>query len=111
MNNRITSLVQGSSDEPYEVDFYKEDDKLRAFCTCMAGENRTYCKHRLSILAGSEKHIVSANASEVACVHDWLSGTPLEAAIAELNNAEAAAEAAKNALTAVKRKLADVMHN
>ena len=31
MNNRITFLVQGSSDEPYEVDFYKEDDKLRRF--------------------------------------------------------------------------------
>ena len=66
MNNRITFLVQGSSDEPYEVDFYKEDDKLKAFCTCMAGENRTHCKHRLSILAGSEKHIVSGNALELA---------------------------------------------
>ena len=111
MNNRITFFIQGSSDEPYEVEFYRESDKLKAFCTCRAGESRTYCKHRLNILAGSEQNIVSANASEVAVVQEWLSGTPLEAAIDEYNNAEAEVEAAKNALTAVKRKIAKVMHN
>lgn len=111
MNNRITFLIQGSSDEPYKVKFHRESDELRAFCTCRAGENRTYCKHRLNLLAGSEQNIVSGNASEVAVVQEWLSGTPLEAAIAEYNNAEANVEAAKNALTAVKRKLARVMHN
>ena len=111
MNNRVTFLIQGSSDEPYEVNFYRESDKLTAFCTCRAGENRTYCKHRLNLLAGSEQNIVSENASEVAVVGEWLSGTPLEAAIAEYNDAEAKVEAARNALTAVKRKLARVMHN
>lgn len=99
------------SDEPDEVDFHRESDKLKAFCTCRAGENRTYCKHRLNLLAGSKRNIVSGNASDVAVIQKWLSGTPLEATIAEYNNAEADVEAAKNALTAVKRELARVMHN
>ena len=36
--NKIKFLVQGSSDEPYEVIFSKEGGRFTASCTCTAGQ-------------------------------------------------------------------------
>ena len=33
----IKFLVQGSANEPYETSFFKDGEKLSAFCTCPAG--------------------------------------------------------------------------
>jgi hypothetical protein len=42
---KITFLVQGSSADPYEVDFqYDNDGELMVFCTCQAGQTGTHCK-------------------------------------------------------------------
>ena len=50
---RIDFLVQGSAFHPYEVKFLKRSEKnLSAYCTCPAGDNGQYCKHRFSILEG-----------------------------------------------------------
>lgn len=42
----ICFLVQGSAEEPYKVTFKKNGSNLSAYCTCPAGENCQFCKHR-----------------------------------------------------------------
>jgi uncharacterized Zn finger protein len=54
-------IVQGSADEPYKVTFRRKGNNLSAYCTCPAGENGQYCKHRFRILAGCDDGIVSEN--------------------------------------------------
>lgn len=44
--NQIKFLVIGSSENPYEVNFIRRGNNLSAHCTCPAGENGQYCKHR-----------------------------------------------------------------
>ena len=64
----ITFLVQGSAIDPYRVTFTKNKNNLNAFCTCPAGENGQYCKHRLAILGGDVSAITSKNELEVETV-------------------------------------------
>jgi uncharacterized Zn finger protein len=45
----ICFLVQGSAEEPYKVTFRKKGNNLSAYCTCPAGENGQYCKHRIEV--------------------------------------------------------------
>ena len=69
---KIEFLVQGSQVEPYIVTFSKHDDNFIATCTCAAGENGMYCKHRFNILSGIKSNIVSANledVNEIVLVH------------------------------------------
>lgn len=107
----IQFLVQGSAQEPYEVTFRKAGNNLAAYCTCPAGENGQYCKHRFRILEGSTEAIVSENSVQVAIVVTWLPGTDLAAAMAAVVAAEREFERAKKAVTAAKRDLAAAMQS
>jgi uncharacterized Zn finger protein len=102
----ITFTVQGSAAEPYKVTFKKNDSNLSAYCTCPAGENGMYCKHRFRILSGETTGIVDGNENEVALVVAWLSGTDVEKAIREVELTEQRLEDAKKAATLAKKKLA-----
>ena len=102
----ITFMVQGSAAEPYRVTFKKNDSNLSAYCTCPAGENGMYCKHRFRILSGETKGIVSGNENAVASAVTWLSGTDVEQAISEVKKAEQRLEEAKKAVTLAKKRLA-----
>ncbi|MDO6564658.1 SWIM zinc finger family protein [Amphritea sp. 1_MG-2023] len=93
----IKFLVEGSSPEPYLVTFTKDGDSLNAFCTCPAGENGQYCKHRLGILSGSKQFLVCENKEQVSTIQLWLLGSDLEAALRELAEAEHEHDHAKNA--------------
>ncbi|SRR6266481_2007866 len=107
--DRIQFLVQGSADAPYKVTFEKDGNKLSAFCTCPAGENGQYCKHRLLILENITLGIVSENADQVAVVSGWLPGTPVASALEAVASAEQELERAKILVTAAKKKLAATM--
>ena len=61
--------VQGSASDPYDVTFQYHGTNLSAYCTCPAGVNGQYCKHRFAIMAGEAIGIVSGNESDVATVH------------------------------------------
>ena len=74
--NKIKFLVQGSSDEPYDVIFSKEGGRFTASCTCTAGQYGRCCKHRLNILADKRNAIVSDNLEDVDTVKSWLPGIP-----------------------------------
>lgn len=108
---KVVFLVQGSAPIPYEVVFAKEGKNLTAFCTCPAGQNGQYCKHRFAILDGKIEGIVSANVDKVKEVVSWLSDTDVEMALKEVKAAELRAVEANDALSRLKKKLARAMRN
>jgi len=98
--------VQGSAKEPYKVTFRKNGNNLSAYCTCPAGDNGQYCKHRFNIFGSLTDGIVSANKFEVDIVASWLSGTDVETALNEVMSAEEQFEIAKLNLSSAKKRLA-----
>jgi hypothetical protein len=101
----IQFRVQGSSTEPYLVTFIRDVEGLIASCTCAAGSMGQYCKHRLAILAGDATSLVSDNGTDIATVTQWLDGSMLSRALAELEAAEQQLEAAKRAVASAKKRL------
>jgi uncharacterized Zn finger protein len=106
----LTFLVKGSSKDPYEVIFIKDGDSLTAICNCPAGTYGNFCKHRISILDGNAKAIVSDNAEQATKVIDWLAGTDVEEALTDVRAAEKVDDSEKKLLNAAKRKLARAMN-
>jgi uncharacterized Zn finger protein len=102
----LTFLVQGSAPEPYEVVFTITGEGITATCSCPAGKNGQYCKHRVSILQGSTASIVSGNAEAIQTVLAALPGTAIEAALADFQNAACEFERAKSADASAKKALA-----
>ena len=104
--------VQGSSSAPYEVTFVNhEDGNLSAYCTCPAGENGLYCKHRFGILEGKPKGLVSGSAEDIATVASWMPGSDIEAAMKAVEAAQKEADAAKQKVAKLKKELARAMRD
>lgn len=108
---QLVFLVKGSSADPYEITFIKDGASLTALCTCPAGSYGNLCKHRLSILDGKYTAISSDNANQGTTVADWLLGTDVETALAELRAAEKDPNSEKNTVNVAKRKLARAMNS
>ncbi len=108
---RIQFQVQGSAEEPYKVTFERDGSNLSAYCTCPAGENGQYCKHRFAILDGNDDNIVSNNKSEVKKIMSWLPGSDVEKALIKLAEAEEEFEEAKQKLSDAKKKVAASFRN
>ena len=104
--DELRFLVQGSAEVPYRVTFQKNANNLSAYCTCPAGENGQYCKHRFNILGGITEGIVSGNEQDVKVVESWLPGTDVEAALNEVMAAEEQFNKAKQRLSSSKKRLA-----
>lgn len=110
MSDRLSFLVQGSQDDPYEVTFLRRGPgNLSAYCTCRAGQNGQYCKHRVRLLIGDMTDVVGGDASGAETVASWLVGSDVERAMQEVRHAELEADAAKKRLSAAKRKVARAM--
>ena len=107
----IEFLVKGSAAKPYIVTFLLDGLNLSAYCTCTAGINGQYCKHRFGIIRGEEKGIISDNAADASIVASWLPGTDLKAAMDELAAAEQTHDPDKKALSAAKKKVARAMRS
>jgi len=104
--------IQGSAAEPYTVTFEKRSSaNLSAYCTCPAGENGQYCKHRFNILDGETKGIVSGNLDDVKIIQAWLVGTDVEKALVQMRELEAEAVRIKKALAAAKKDVAKAMRD
>ncbi len=102
-------FVQGSADEPYRVTFTKSGANLGAYCTCPAGQNGMYCKHRFRILEGEATGLVSENVDDILTVGSWLSGTDVAAAMDAVKTAERDHAEAKKLLSQAKKNLARAM--
>ena len=107
----LTLQVKGSSSDPYELIFIKDGDSLTALCNCPAGTFGNLCKHRVAILDGDSAAVVDDDATKIASVVEWLVGTDVETALAELRVVESDKEASKPDVVAAKRKLAKAMNS
>lgn len=107
---RLVFLVQGSQIEPYRVTFEKvSDTNLNAYCTCPAGDNGQYCKHRFGLMNGEVKALVSGNGHELPTLAAMLAGSDIETAYQRVIDAERIADAAKKQLAKAKKDLAGAM--
>lgn len=109
--DQLTILVKGSSADPYELTFIKDGASLTALCTCPAGSFGNFCKHRLSILDGDAKAVVSDDADKVPVVVEWLAGTDVETALTEMREVNADEAKTKEQLVTAKKKLARAMNS
>lgn len=103
--------VKGSASEPYQVLIKKDDSNLSAFCTCPAGKNGMHCKHRISILLGISKGIVSDNISDVTEVASWVPGSDVEDALNVIEELEDEFARIKRKLSAAKKALSKAMRD
>lgn len=110
MKEEITFLVQGSAADPYEVRFVNRGNgNLSAYCTCMAGQKGTFCKHRINILKGETRGIVESNLEDVKTVASWLPDTDIEIAIKNVEKAEDELDIAKSVLAKAKKRLSQAL--
>lgn len=110
--DEVSFKVRGSASDPYRVKFVKRSsENLSAYCTCPAGENGQYCKHRFSILDGKTDGIVSENTDQVKIIISWLPGTDLEVALNEMKRLEVEAAKVKKELSAAKKEVAKAMRD
>jgi len=102
--------VQGSAVAPYSVVFSKKSDvKFSVSCSCPAGVFGKYCKHRVSILDGDTKGIVSDNLEQVELVQSWIKGTDIERALIQIKELDIKAAQIKKELAASKKLVAKSM--
>lgn len=107
---QLRFFVQGSEPEPYEVTFGRQDgQRLIALCTCAAGQNGTYCKHRFNLLDGVLTGVVSGNESDLRILASWLPGSNLADCLEDLAEAERQRQIADGMVKKAKKKLADTM--
>ncbi len=106
----VVFMVQGSAIEPYRVVFSRLSAKvIAAYCTCPAGDMGIACKHRLNIINGKTKGIVSGNEDQVAEITTWMPGSDIETAIANVVTADELLIQAKDRLFKAKRALGRTM--
>ena len=105
----LSFAVQGSAAQPYQVKFQEHAGRVAASCTCPAGIFQDLCKHRIMILNGITKGIVSDNVAAVAQVQSWISGTGVATALAEMTSIESQIDQLKKQLVKVKKTIGQVM--
>lgn len=109
--DQLTILVKGSSADPYELTFIKDGESLTALCTCPAGSFGNLCKHRVAILDGDARAVVSDDADKVSVVLEWVAGTDVETALTEMREIDADESKTKEQLAIAKKKLARAMNS
>jgi uncharacterized Zn finger protein len=104
--SKLEFFVQGSAVEPYKVSFEKIGNNLNAYCTCAAGMNGQYCKHRFQLVSGNPEGLITKDEAMLRLLVDWMAGTDIEKALSKLALAEDEFERAKRTLANAKKDLA-----
>jgi uncharacterized Zn finger protein len=107
---KIIFTVLGSSGDHYRVTFEKAGQNVHAFCTCEAGKNGIYCKHRIWLMNGEFDKLISKNDSDLQALKDMMRGTVLERCYIDLVEAEEEFQATKRRLDSKKKALARAMY-
>ena len=95
-----------SSNTPYTVRCYLEENKMSFFCSCRAGENRMLCKHVRKIIAGDELILYDMNQkSELEKISNHLQKTQIPLLLLEMNKSEKLLEEAKRNVEKAKKNL------
>ncbi|MBF0124476.1 MAG: hypothetical protein HQL60_03970 [Magnetococcales bacterium] len=72
--------VMDTQNKVFDVIVSKNGKNMTAICSCSAGVN-DICQHRINILSGSAKGVVSKNSGEVKTVTSWIAGTDVGKAL------------------------------
>lgn len=94
--DELSFLVQVSSTTPHcTVTIRRNGDHLTASCTCEQGGAGTVCRHRLSILSGQTKWVISDNLLSVKRVLTWVASTDIGQTIVDQVHAQKRLQEAK----------------
>ncbi len=106
---KLVHFVDGSRGDEYVVTITRTGALVNALCTCAAGQNGSFCRHRVAILTGDMTGAVSHddNKDDLAAL---LEGSALATALLRYREAEAAFEAAQAEFAKVKKALSRVMY-
>lgn len=108
----ISFLVKGSAADPYIVEFIKRSEgNVSAYCSCAAGQNGMYCKHRFRIIKGDCAGIISDNSADVKTVQGWMPGTDIEKTLMQVELLEAEMDKLKKLLSSAKKDVAKAMRD
>lgn len=107
---KLEFFVSGSRGDVYTVKFERDGSNLNAFCTCEAGQNGIYCKHRFALMNGEFNSILSDNINDLPKLKLMIEGTDVEEAFLEVLKLEKLAESIKADLQKAKKRLAKVMY-
>ncbi|MEO5352273.1 MAG: hypothetical protein H7835_03555 [Magnetococcus sp. XQGC-1] len=107
--DELSFIVQVSNGTPHcSVTIGKEGDKLTALCSCDSGGAGTLCKHRLSILSGQTKWVISDNIAGVKLVRSWVAMTDVGQTIIRMVRAQKRLQEAKVQVEAALQALRTV---
>ena len=107
---RVEFIVEGSKGDEYQVVFELYDRNINAYCTCQAGQNGLYCKHRFAMMDGDVTTLLSDNVGDVIKLKGMLAGSDVEAAYQKVLNAQKIHDVSKWQLTEAKKALARAMY-
>src|SRR4030042_3150979 len=101
-----------SSDTPYVVRCYLEENKISIFCSCPAGDNRMLCKHVRKIIAGDASILYDRNQkNELEEINNHLQETQIPLLLLEIDKSEDLLEEAKRNVKKAKKNLENVILN
>ncbi|MBL7106358.1 MAG: hypothetical protein ISS77_01960 [Phycisphaerae bacterium] len=101
-----------SSDTPYTVRCYFEENKISFFCSCPAGDNRKLCKHVRQIIAGDDSILYDINQKkELEEINNSLQKTQIPLLLLEISKSEYLLEETKRNIKKAKKKLENVILN
>lgn len=104
-------LVAGSKGGEYVVRFIRRGNNFGAYCSCPAGENGLYCRHRFALLDGDVSDMLSENYSDVKRIFSLLKGTDVEPIYKKYTELKAQSEAIKKDFDGIKKKLARAFYD
>jgi hypothetical protein len=104
--------VEGSKGDVYSIKAGTSGDgNVWITCSCPAGDNGLYCKHRFALIHGDISDLLSDNDDDVERLQALLAGSDIEAWLHRIVEWEERVAAAKAELAKVKRGLARSMHD
>lgn len=111
MTARLRFDVTGSQGDLYTIEVGEtEGAGLWLTCSCPAGRNGQYCKHRFALLDGDVSALASGNPGDVERLRARLPGSRIAKAFEAIAEREAAVKKARAAVSAAKQALARAMH-
>lgn len=106
---RVQFVVEGSQGDAYDVVISRDGTNVNALCSCKAGQNGLWCRHRVALLNGEADALIEGEEADLARVAGWLPGSDLGRALAEVNAAQAVYDVAKATLDRAKKALSRAM--
>jgi hypothetical protein len=101
-----------SSDIPYTVRCYLEENKISFFCSCPAGDNRKLCKHVRQIIAGDDSILYDIKQENILeAIRNHLTETAIPLLLLEIKKSEDLLEEAKRNVEKAKKNLENVILN